>query len=40
MLTVCNSTRYKFDKVFFRKNFIETIPEINQEKIITDANNI
>ncbi len=40
ILTICNGTSYEFDKVFFTKKFIETIPEINQEKIITDNNNI
>lgn len=30
----------KFDKVFFTKTFVETIPEINQEKIIVDDNNV
>ncbi len=39
-MTICNGTSYKFDKVFFRKKFIETILEINQDTTITDDNNI
>ena len=30
----------KFDKVFFKKTFVDTIPEINQEKEIIDDNNV
>ena len=33
---VSDGKSYKFDKVFFKKTFIDTIPEINEEKIIID----
>jgi hypothetical protein len=38
--TVSDGKSYKFDKVYFKKFFIDTIPEFNQEKIIIDENNI
>jgi hypothetical protein len=38
--TVSDGKSYKFDKVYFKKSFIDTIPEFNQEKIIIDENNI
>jgi len=31
---------YKFDKIFFKKTFVDSIPEINEEKIIVDENNV
>ena len=30
----------KFDKVFFKKKFVDTIPEVSQDKIIVDDNNV
>ena len=38
--TVADGKSYKFDKVFFKKKFIDTIPEINEETIITDESNV
>jgi hypothetical protein len=38
--TVSDGKSYKFDKVYFKKIFIDTIPEFNQEKIIIDKINI
>jgi hypothetical protein len=38
--TLSDGKSNKFDKVFFKKSFVETIPEINQEKEIVDDNNI
>lgn len=37
---ISDGKSYKFDKVFFKKLFVKSIPEINQEKVITDDNNI
>lgn len=37
---VCDGKSRKFDKVFFTKLFIDTIPEINEEKVIIDDNNV
>ena len=30
----------KFDKVFFKKKFVDTIPEVSQDKTIVDDNNV
>ena len=38
--TIADGKSYKFDKVFFKKKFIDTIPEINEETIITDESNV
>ena len=38
--TVADGKSYKFDKVFFKKKFIDAIPEINEETIITDESNV
>ena len=38
--TVSDGKSYKYDKVFFKKKFVNTIPEINQEKEIIDDNNV
>ena len=40
--TLSDGKSNKFDKVFFKKTFVDTIPEINQEKeiVITDDNNV
>ena len=37
---VSDGKSYKFDKVFFKKTFSDTIPEINEDKIIIDDDNI
>ena len=37
---VSDGKSYKFDKVFFKKTFIDTIPEINEDKIIMDDDKI
>ena len=37
---VSDGKSYKFDKVFFKKTFIDTIPEINEDKIIIDDDKI
>jgi hypothetical protein len=38
--TVSDGKSRKYDKVFFKKSFIQNIPEINNENIIVDNNNI
>jgi len=37
---ISDGKSYKYDKVFFKKEFIDTIPEINQDKIILDDSNV
>ena len=37
---VSDGKSYKFDKIFFKKTFIDTIPEINEDKIIMDDDKI
>jgi hypothetical protein len=41
-ITVSDGKSNKFDKVFYKKSFIDTIPEMNQieEQVIIDDNNI
>ena len=38
--SVSDGKSYKYDKVFFKKSFIESIPEVKQEKVIMDDDNI
>jgi len=38
--SVSDGNSYKYDKVFFKKEFIDTIPEINQDKIILYESNV
>lgn len=37
---VSDGKSYKFDKIFIKKSFYDTIPEVNQDKVIVDDNNI
>jgi predicted GIY-YIG superfamily endonuclease len=37
---ITDGKSYKRDQVFFKKSFVDTIPEFNQEAIITDDNNV
>lgn len=37
---VSDGKSYKFDKIFLKKSFYDTIPEVNQDKVIVDDNNI
>ena len=38
--TITDGKSYKFDKIFFKKTFVDSIPEINEEKVIVDDNNV
>ena len=38
--TSSDGKSYKFDKVFFKKTFVNNIPEINEDKVIIDDNNV
>jgi hypothetical protein len=37
---VSNGKSYKYDKIFIKKSFYDTIPEVKQDKVIVDENNI
>ena len=37
---VSDGKSYKYDKIFIKKSFYDTIPEVKQDKVIVDDNNI
>jgi len=37
---VSDGKSYKYDKIFIKKSFYDTIPEVKQDKVIVDENNI